>query len=76
MPSEMVPVSLHDLEHLHSILTSVFGSCQVHDLGTSYRRLTNRHEWSPITRAVETQKDIVKSYIDKAYEEDEKDAKS
>lgn len=68
--ADEVPVLLSDLENLRTLLTSAHGQSQASDIFESYRKLSNRFQWSAMTKTLEAEIAKVEAYIASA-EEDE-----
>ncbi len=67
--ADEVSVLVSDLENLKTLLTSTHGQSQANDIFESYRKLSNRFQWSAMTRALETEIGKLDAYIASAEEE-------
>lgn len=65
-----VPVLLTDLELLRATLNSALNQNVVLDLAEQYRKLSNRPQSSPMTKAIQGSIEKVEAYIN-SIEEDE-----
>jgi hypothetical protein len=61
-----VELPLEIAENLKQALTSAFYESQARDLIDGYRQLTPNPKWSPMTRQLQSQIEILQSWIDVA----------
>lgn len=71
--ADTISVPVQDLEELLTVLATVHGSSQAHDIGVSYRKLSNNFQWSPMTKAIENQMQVIAGLIESAEEKEKED---
>lgn len=64
-------VSLEDLEVIRAALNSAHMCSMANDLADQYRKLSNRQQYSAMTKALEGSLLTVEAYINEEDEEDE-----
>lgn len=70
---EEVPVLRSDLQGMLDLLNALYSQHFAQDLVEQYRKLDNRNRRSPLTLAIDTQRQKVESYITHPITEEEPD---
>lgn len=70
---EEVPVLRSDLQSVLDLLNALYSQHFAQDLVEQYRKLDNRNRRSPLTLAIDTQRQKVESYMTHAMTEEETD---
>lgn len=62
----MIEVYEEDLEAINATLTSVYSFALSYDLFNQYKNLSNKVQYSPLTKQVKAMQVLVQSYLDDA----------